>query len=197
MCIRDRYKAIVQVFDINSTVKEKKEIPFDIKTNTSVNILQLAPLKENVFLSLEILNRDGEVVADNFYCLSSKPDEYLWDKTDWVHTTAKSYADFKNLSTLKTVELGVQTNKTEEQDNIIYTVEIKNPSNKIAFMVNLKLKDNRGEIITPAFWSDNYISILPGQKKILECKVNKGSISNNNTKLDIKGWNRPLLEVNI
>lgn len=191
------YKAIVQVFDINSTVKEKKEKPLDIRTNTSVNILQLAPLKENVFLALEILNQQGEVVADNFYSLSSKPDEYLWDKTDWVHTPAKSYADFKSLSTLKTVELDIQTNKSEEQDNIIYTVEIKNPSGKIAFMVNLKLKDNRGEMITPAFWSDNYISILPGQKKILECKVNKGTISNNNIKLDIKGWNSPLLEVNI
>jgi len=191
------YKAVVQVFDINSKLKEKKEMALDVKTNTSINILQLTPLTENVFLSLEIVNKEGKTVADNFYCLSSKPDEYLWDKTDWVHTPAKSYSDFKNLSGLKVVNTDIKVNKKEEGSDIIYNVEINNPAQEIAFMINMKLKDNKGEMIVPAFWSDNYISLLPGHGKTIECRVNKNTINGKSAKLEIKGWNCPLTESNL
>lgn len=191
------YKATIQVFDINSKLKENKEIALNIKTNTSANILQLEPLTENIFLSLEIVNKEGQPVADNFYCLSSKPDEYQWEKTDWVHTPAKSYSDFRNISQIETVKLNVKTAKAEKDNDIIYSVEIDNPTRYIAFMVNMKLKDNKGEMIVPAFWTDNYISLLPNQKKTIECKIKKDQVNAKGAKLEIKGWNSPLSENNL
>ena len=49
---------------------------------------------------------------------------------------------------------------------------VKNTGQTMAFMLNLKLvgKDSKQEIL-PAFWSDNYISLLPGENKILEVEI--------------------------
>ncbi|MDR2947719.1 MAG: glycoside hydrolase family 2 [Prevotella sp.] len=191
------YKVIIQTFEINSKLKEKKEITLDVKSNSSVQILQLPILTENIFLSLEILDKEGKAIADNFYCLSSKQDEYYWDKTDWVHTPAKSYSDFKNLSSLETVKLNIKTSKAETDNDITYAVSIENPSQTIAFFVNIKMKDNKGEMVVPVFWSENYISLLPGQKKIIECKIDKDIINGKGLKIEAKGWNSPLSEINL
>jgi exo-1,4-beta-D-glucosaminidase len=42
----------------------------------------------------------------------------------------------------------------------------------MAFMLNLKLvgKDSKQEIL-PAFWSDNYISLLPEESKTFEVEI--------------------------
>ena len=43
---------------------------------------------------------------------------------------------------------------------------MENPSKTLAFFVRLKLdKGKGGEEILPVVWQDNYISLLPGEKR--------------------------------
>ena len=43
---------------------------------------------------------------------------------------------------------------------------IENPSKSLAFFVRLKVeKGAKGEEILPVVWEDNYISLLPGEKR--------------------------------
>lgn len=177
-----RHKAIVQMFDMNSRRKEKKEIELDINGNTSVKIFEADALTELIFLALELVDTKGDTVADNFYCLSSTSGSF-WEKSN-----------FKNLSTLKPVAPGISVTKRKERDVMICTVEIDHAEPYIAFMVQLKLKDDKGQMIVPAFWTDNYISLLPGQSKRVECKVATDAINGKNLKIEVEGWNVALSE---
>lgn len=40
-----------------------------------------------------------------------------------------------------------------------------------AFFIRLMAKDDRDELLCPAFWSDNYISLAPGQQRTIVCTL--------------------------
>lgn len=191
------YKAMIRLYSVDSKELLNQEVKVDVNDNASVQILVLDKLNENAFLSLALCDKDGKVVADNFYSLSSKADTYNWTKTNWVTSEMSGYNDYKNLAKIEPVSLNaVATNETVK-NNVVYKVTLKNPSNKIAFFVNLKLKNDKGEMIQPAFWSDNYISLLPQQEKTLECVVAKSVIGSQKLNVEIKGWNSPMLKVEL
>jgi exo-1,4-beta-D-glucosaminidase len=35
----------------------------------------------------------------------------------------------------------------------------------------LKAKDAEGNLVVPAYWSDNFFALLPGQTKTITCKA--------------------------
>ncbi|MDL2214926.1 glycoside hydrolase family 2 [Dysgonomonas sp. OttesenSCG-928-M03] len=183
------HKALIKVYDLSSKLLTNDEITFDLRKYNSKEILKLKTLEKNVFLALELYNEKGTLITDNFYCLPAKADQYLWDKTTWVHTPIKTYSDLKDLSNLNRVELKIRTDKKEENNNYIYEVEITNPSDQVLFFVSLKLKDTNGEMLKPIYWSDNYISILPGLSKTMKVTVDKQLISNRKATIEINGWN--------
>jgi exo-1,4-beta-D-glucosaminidase len=56
-------------------------------------------------------------------------------------------------------------------DDGVYTVAVTNNSDYISYMNILKAKDEQGNLIVPAFWSDNFFPLLPGQTKTVTCKA--------------------------
>ena len=60
--------------------------------------------------------------------------------------------------------------KVEENDGL-YTVTLVNNSQFISYMNILKAKDADGELVVPAFWSDNFFPLLPGQTKTVTCRA--------------------------
>lgn len=191
------YKAGIKMYSINSKelLNEMKDV--NISSALSGNIYQLAKLKENAFLSLTLFDADGNLVADNFYTLSTKPDTYNWDKTTWVTTPMTGYNDYKNLAKIDKTELDISVTQRTENSKITYRVELANNYDNVAFFVNLKLKDQNDEILQPVFWSDNYISILPNQKTVVECTANESLINKQKIHLEVKGWNCPLQKIDL
>lgn len=53
----------------------------------------------------------------------------------------------------------------------VYEVTLENKSDRISFMNVLKAKDEKGNLVVPAFWSDNFFSLLPGQTKTVTCRT--------------------------
>ena len=59
----------------------------------------------------------------------------------------------------------------------------------LAFFVRLRLQDaHTGKPIRPAFYDDNYISLLPGESRTIAIEYD-GAISPKQTKLTVDGWN--------
>ena len=50
-----------------------------------------------------------------------------------------------------------------------YIVTLVNRSQVISFMNILKAKDSSGNLVVPAYWSDNFFPLLPGQTKTVTC----------------------------
>lgn len=181
-------KAVIRTYSIHSKLLVEKELEISIASNSSKKIFDIDNSQKNTFVSLRLF-KGNEQVADNFYVLSSKKDTYDWDKTDWVNTPMTGYADFKELATVSEADVKLNTTTGTKNGYPTVKVELKNNSNVIAFFVNLKLKSAEGEILFPVYWSDNYVSILPGETKILECRIEDKNSDISTSQISIEGWN--------
>ena len=185
-------QARIRVYDINSEVLFEKYIPIDSEPDSSESILQLEELSKltsTYFLDLRLFNDTQKEISNNFYWLSTKEEilDYEADLGEFAyHTPSKEYADLTLLNSLPKVKLEVNHRFEKVKDNNIVIVEIKNSSDKIAFLIDLKILHKKtGEIILPVFWEDNYFSLLPGEEKTVSATFN----SESDAELKISGWN--------
>ena len=50
-------------------------------------------------------------------------------------------------------------------------------------------KGEGGDEISPAYWSDNYFTLLPGEEKLIKVQYNKIYQENKTATLKVDGWN--------
>ena len=117
-------------------------------------------------MALELTNVDGTFITDNFYCLGAKPNVYDWKKFTWYQTPIAEFTDLKFAFAQPEAEIEM----TVTENNGTYTVTLENNSDFISYMNVLKAKDAAGNLVVPAYWSDNFFSLLPGQIKTVECR---------------------------
>jgi hypothetical protein len=69
-------------------------------------------------------------------------------------------------------KLDIAVSNVSNSGNHKFQVLVKNTGQTPAFMLNLKLvgKESKQEVL-PVFWSDNYISLLPGESKKLDVEI--------------------------
>ncbi|MFH4965685.1 sugar-binding domain-containing protein [Gaetbulibacter sp. M235] len=189
-------KLEIKVLDINSKVIFEKKLNTNAESNSSNTLFKLqeiADLTDTYFLSLKVLNTKDEEIDNNFYWLSKKEDvlDYEAKVPKWnYHTPSKHYSDFTQLENLQKVKLSYEVIKTESEEFTNFEVTLDNPSDKIAFFIELKIVDTEtGLSILPVVWSDNYISILPGETRAYKAKIKKKHLSNKETKFVYNGWN--------
>jgi exo-1,4-beta-D-glucosaminidase len=185
--------ASIHVMDINSTGVFNKTFEIDAESQSSAKIFEL-PILNNIsstyFLDLRLKNEKGVEISNNFYWLSTRLDVLDYDSKvePWrYYTPSKEYADLTALNSLTPAKVHSKYHAeiTGEQRKI--TATLHNTSDTIAFFIELKITDkNTGQSILPVFWDDNYVSLLPGETRILEATfpVTKGQAI-----LTIDGWN--------
>ncbi|MCG2462208.1 hypothetical protein K8352_15720 [Flavobacteriaceae bacterium F89] len=194
----ENLRARIRVVNIDSKIVLEENMSFDADPDSSAPIFQLEALEElssTYFLDLRLYNSEGQETGGNFYWLSTQ-EETLDYETDLgpfaYHTPSKRYADLRLLNTLSQTEIAVThtvaVTKTEQH----VSLTLKNPSNSIAFLINLKLIDRaNGELILPVFWDDNFISLLPGEERTLHANFG----SKNAVNLKVEGWNVNPMEI--
>lgn len=159
--------AKIQMYDINGrmTFESCKEI--SLAAGTSALVEQLPQSDGVSFLFLTLCDSLGAEVADNSYCISAVDDVHDWNKYNWIRTPLKQNADYTALANMK--EADVKTSTKAVEGGI--EVSLENSSDVVAFFIRTSLKDADGELVTPAFWSDNFVSLRPGEKRVLRCKA--------------------------
>ncbi len=186
-------KVQVRVLDIHS-----KEMFFDEKVVTAkeissakvIEIPELKGLTTTYFIDLRIVDNAAKEIANNFYWLSTKEDVMEFEKTTWVYTPTKSFADLKGLNTLPQVAVEKVFSQVVEGDYVHFTCELTNPADQLAFFIEVAVVDKMtDETIVPVFWNDNYVSLLPGEKKVLTAKIHKKLLRNKETDFRVLGWN--------
>jgi exo-1,4-beta-D-glucosaminidase len=174
--------AHLKLYSTDSKLIWEQKIPIEMKANSSKPLVATPKFKGNAFLSLELIDANGSQLSDNFYWLSDKAEVYDWAATNWVHTTMKSYPDFKLLNSMKPMELGLTATVSESTVH----VKIENKTDTISLFNQLKLHDGSGNWIVAALYSDNYFSILPGETTTIQIEVNSKA---NSLQLELSGWN--------
>jgi len=98
---------------------------------------------------LKLINKDknGKVLSENFY---------------WMEKNR----NYTSLNKLPIPTLSTELWKKESKGKTYLTMLIKNSGNTLALMINFKAKGKySGQEIVPAYWSDNYFSLLPSESK--------------------------------
>jgi exo-1,4-beta-D-glucosaminidase len=175
------------------TEKFSRENQIDAPADSTAKIFTLPEvdgLSPTYFLVLRLENGAGKLVGSNLYWLSTKPETLDWAKTNWWMTPTESYADFTALSQLPKVKLKI-TSRSELKDEAEVThVTIENPGNNLAFFVRLKVdKGAKGEEILPVVWEDNYISLMPGEKREITATYRASKLGSAKPAVEVSGWN--------
>ncbi|MFZ1916312.1 MAG: glycosyl hydrolase family 2 [Terriglobales bacterium] len=182
------------MYDINAQTKARQEIALDIPADSSVQALKLSKVNDisaTYFLKLELHDTSGRLVSDNFYWLSTKPDKLDWAKKfEEVYTPQSAYADLRGLNTLPPVTLTVRSSLSQEgKQSVVHTL-VENPSSSLAFMVHLRVtKESGGEDVVPIFWDDNYVSLMPQEKREFSARFDSGKSNGEGLALTVDGWN--------
>ena len=83
------------------------------------------------------------------------------------------------------------TCRTERKgEESVTRVTLENPSKSVAFFVRLKVnKGKGGPEILPVVWEDNYVSLLPGEKREISASYRAAELGSAKADVEISGWN--------
>jgi exo-1,4-beta-D-glucosaminidase len=184
----EKAKARIRMFDLEGNELVSDELVINLKENASTSIYKVPQINSTVFLSMSLLDNRSRVIADNFYWLPGKPDVYDWEKTEWYYTPISASADFRSLSYLPAATVELNQKATQYEHEQVIETTIRNTSGKVAFFMNFAVKDSSGHTVYPAFWDDNYLSLLPGETRSLKCTI-PGDPAPGGYTLTLSGWN--------
>ena len=211
-------KVTASLYNLDGTEKWTHDAMVDVsrdKPTVAFTVPQLPELSTTYFLKLSATDRFGKVTSDNFYWLSTRPDEMAWDKThDTVNTPQSAYADMTGLQDLAPVAVRVQTKPADsacslpiavrptaapitkpvvspecEQGLQFVQMTLTNSARTPAFMVHLRLVKADGEDMVPAFFEDNFVSLLPGESRYLAVFYRAADLGKAPARLEVSGWN--------
>jgi exo-1,4-beta-D-glucosaminidase len=184
-----RLKARIRLVDLNGREILSEERMLASAKNSTLKIYTVPAVTGISFLSLELLNKKDETLADNFYWLSPREDEYAWDKTEWYYTPLKVSADFRALNYMAPADVNVGFTHQIIDNQLMVDVKLTNFSNKTAFFMRMNLKDKDDKTIVPVFWDDNYVSLLPGDSRTYRCRLPAPRSASGAISLTVSGWN--------
>ena len=172
------YKVDVKVFDkdcrlVRHEVEQVVSGPRDPRKVAS-------GIEGPCFLAVEVSGGSG--CASNFYCIPEKCNAYVWEKADWWGIPFEGFADMRFVSNLPETRLSLQVKAVEGG----YDVTLVNKSAIIAYQNILKALDGKGDLIPGAFWSDNFLTVLPGESRTVRCTLPAGCPE---ARIAFSGWN--------
>ena len=162
-------RANVWIFDENSAMLELKSKAGDVPEAGSVEFFDLSAYEgRNIFVFTKI-----EAGEDNFYAIPSQGNRHDWARSNWYQTPIDRYSDMSWVTSLPEAELDVAVSPAEGG----YSVRVANIGSSVAHQIVLKLKGPDGQLVSPAFWSDNFFSLAPMSKKTVTVRYDGGPAS--------------------
>ena len=170
--------AVIRLYQIHGELLSEQKYPVRIKAN-DVKLLNRIDLPKNTnevfFLKLQLTDSD-KVIDENLYWLSNIPHSY--EKLNQLEKV-----------TVKTV--------LKRRDDGHADIVISNLNSETAFFLRLKILNDINELVLPSFFTDNYITLMPGDDKHIGLDLTENSYMGkwDKIKLVVEGWNIVPLEI--
>lgn len=186
-------RVTTKILNLDMSEKFSNETTIDVPSDGVVKVLTLgdiSDLSSTYFVSLQIHDGNGKLAGENLYWLSTKTETIDWAKSNWYTTPTLQYADFTALAQLPKVKINVSDHSEKQGEDEVTHVTLENPSKNLAFFVRLKVdKGKGGEEILPVLWEDNYVSLLPGERRELTAKYRASELGTSKPYVEMSGWN--------
>jgi hypothetical protein len=168
--------ASANVYSLDNKLLLHQEQRTDAAADTSTNEfkLDLAPLLSSqgiVLVKLELRNSADASLSENLY---------------WVGMDSASY---RGLNRLPQVPLTATAKSVRAGENVRVRVQLENGGQAVVLAAKLTLfNGSDGSRILPAYFTDNYLSLLPGERREIDIEY-PASAGHGAARLAIRGWN--------
>ncbi|MFJ4787391.1 glycosyl hydrolase 2 galactose-binding domain-containing protein [Streptomyces sp. NPDC088794] len=148
-------------------------------------------LSTTYLVRLTLTDASGKEVSRNVYWLSTKPDTLDWDNTDWYYTPTTSYADLKGLGSMAQAPVSAQGSTVSADGTSTTTVTIRNTGTgkTPSLLTDVHLVDAQGKPVLPVRWSDNQVSLWPGESTTLTATYRTADLHGSAPNVRVSGWN--------
>lgn len=148
-------------------------------------------LSSTYLARLVLTDASGKEVSRNVYWLSTKADTLDWTKTDWWHTPTTSHADLTGLSSMAQVPVTATASTTEADGTSTTTVTIRNTGtgSTPSLLTDVHLVDANGRPVLPVRWSDNEVTLWPGESATLTAGYRTADLHGSAPQVRVSGWN--------
>jgi hypothetical protein len=151
----------------------KKQTNVDADSAAASLRLDLTPFLERgmLLVELELQSAAGKIVSQNLYWIGAKP------------------TSNRELTHLASVLLKCSAFADSDSRTVKVYLHLTNTGTVVSLANKLTLYAANGKArILPVYYSDNYISLLPGQNRDVEIEY-PSSAGNESTEIAIRGWN--------
>ncbi len=152
--------------------EQKQDAPANSATDTFKLDLPSQFSAGVVLVKLELRSADSQLLSDNLY---------------WL---AADRAAYRALNRLPAVALSATAAYSRSAQSTHIRVKLENGSGAPALATKLTLLNSADSSrILPAYFSDNYISLLPGETRVIEIEYPSVGASPASPQLALRGWN--------
>jgi hypothetical protein len=124
-----------------------------------------------VLVKVALSDSTGKAISDNLY---------------WLGAKASSY---RALNKLPAAMLSTSATATRDGDEVRIQVQLENRGTSAVLANKLTLENaSDGSRILPAYLSDNYVSLLPGESRVIDIAY-PAKAALGPARLEIRGWN--------
>ena len=166
--------AVARVINMDGSVKWEKEISLECREDSTADCYKIDfrdGLSDVHFIKLQLL-KDNDVVSDNFY---------------W---RGREDGNYRALNSLGKAKIDINTRVNKSAGEWTLAVDLINNTNIPALMIRLTAigKESRNRIL-PAFYSDNYVSLMPGESKTITIKIDDRDTRGEKPAVSVSGFN--------
>ena len=166
--------ARAEIRNLDGSLKWEKEVKVDSPEDSDVQAIKMEypeGLTAVHFIRLK-LTRGGETVSENFYWRGLKE------------------GDYRAIRQLPKVKIEAATRVERQGSRWQLTTDLNNVSAQPMLMVKLKVvREKSGDRILPALYSDNYVSLMPGERRTIEIEVEDTDTRGEKPRVSVDGFN--------
>jgi hypothetical protein len=166
--------AHAEILNLDGSLRWEKTVPLDSEEDSVSTPLRMeypAGLTAAHFIRLS-LRRGGDAISTNFYLRGTQE------------------GDYRAIRTLPKVKLEATTRAERQGDRWLLTTELRNVSAHPALMVRLKaVREKSGDRILPALYSDNYIALMPGERRSIRTELEHADTRGETPRIVVEGFN--------
>ena len=166
----------VLIYRFDGTLDSQKTYPVaQVPGSSTVKAAQIvvsARISPLYFIKLDLTDASGILLSSNFY---------------WQHVAQDQ---FDGLMNLPTVTLDAEANTRTEGDKTLLTVTLHNNTTNVALLVHLQFHQKKsGRRVLPVFYSDNYISLVPGESSSVSIEAATKDLQGDLPLVELDGYN--------
>jgi len=133
-------------------------------------LVKLPPMATPALLRLRLWEGGaaGAAVSDQVYWLPVEDDKLDWDNSTFYITYCTRYADHTYLEEIPAPALRA-TAQLKDKEHV--EVSLSATAATLAFFTRLRLVSPGGEDVLPSEWEDNYVTVFPGETRVVTVRV--------------------------